>query len=49
MTVSSTAICPATMNINIAGPTKVCYYDEIGGRKAITVRSTSVCPINFPG
>jgi len=49
MTVSSTAICPATMNINIAGPTKVCYYDEIGGRKAITVRSTSICPINFPG
>tara|TARA_B100001996_G_scaffold1091_1_gene1022 strand:+ start:112 stop:606 length:495 start_codon:yes stop_codon:yes gene_type:complete len=27
------------------GFTKVCYYDGVGGRSALTVSSTSICPL----
>ena len=29
------------------GFTKVCYYDGVGGPSALTVRSTSICPLTY--
>ena len=29
------------------GFTKVCYYNGVGGRSAITVPSTSICPLTY--
>ena len=29
------------------GFTKVCYYDGIGGPSALTVSSTSICPLTY--
>lgn len=33
-------------NNSLTGITKVCYYDGIGGPSALTVPSSSICPLN---
>ena len=38
---------PSTGTSLSTGFTKVCYYDGVGGPSALTVRSTSICPLTY--
>jgi len=31
----------------VSGMNKICYYDCVSGTRAITIRSTSLCPLSL--
>ena len=46
-TLANQPTSPSTGTSLSTGFTKVCYYDGIGGPSALTVSSTSICPLTY--
>jgi len=40
-------MCMKTGEDAPVGMTKICYYDCLGSRVAITIRATSICPLSI--